>query len=287
MAEREAKDRSGSWLIETHGDSMLRIAGITGFRSWRAVRAEVVLPKQTPDGMLEVFFDDQPETPDPFLIEIATYPDRRVEDQMMRNAYLVAAARGILPDMLTLVLHPRGDYRLRGNTERRSRHDWTRFTCQWQILEMWTVLARQLLDLNDVGAIPWATLTAFAGPPELLLQECRDRIDQQARPEEHANLLAVTQVLARLRFPDPQLLALFGGSRVMIESPLIQELLTENTVKTRRLDIARLLTARFGTLPPELQAELRAITDERKLEELIPYTIQSPDLAAFRAKLVS
>ena len=102
---RDDKDRSGKWLPEHHGDSILRLGGIQGFRAWRAAQAEVVQPKQLPDSLLEVTFPDR-TTPDPFLVEIATYPDRRVNDQMLRDALIVFLDRGVLPEMLTLVLCP-------------------------------------------------------------------------------------------------------------------------------------------------------------------------------------
>jgi hypothetical protein len=73
----------------------------------------------------------------------------------------------------------------------------------------------------------------------------------------------------------------------MIESPLIQELVTETTLQTMRRAIVRILLGRFGTLPAELEAELRIVTNEKQLDELLSYSVQCPDLAAFRAKLVS
>ncbi len=85
--------------------------------------------------------------------------------------------------------------------------------------------ARQLLDANDIGLVPWVPLTRFRERPEVVLQECRRRIDEQAPANERANFLAVTQVMSRLRYNSLNLMALFGGRQAMIESPLIQELL--------------------------------------------------------------
>src|SRR5438309_10722704 len=104
---RDDKDRSGKWLIDHCGGSALRLAGVTGFQRWRPHQAEVVQPKQLPDGFLEVFFAGRPE-PDPFLLEIATFPERRVEEQVLRDALLVFLDRRMLPDVITLVLRPKG-----------------------------------------------------------------------------------------------------------------------------------------------------------------------------------
>ena len=60
---------------------------------------------------LEVLLDGQTE-PDLFLVEVATYPETRVHDQLARDAALVWLERRVLPEVLTLVLHPRGNLRV-------------------------------------------------------------------------------------------------------------------------------------------------------------------------------
>lgn len=49
-----AYDKSSKWLIEHHGDSILRLAGVQEIESWRALQPELVQPTQFPDGLLEV-----------------------------------------------------------------------------------------------------------------------------------------------------------------------------------------------------------------------------------------
>ena len=49
--------------------------------------------------------------------------------------------------------------------------------------------------------------------------------------------------------------------------------------------IVRFLTGRFGPLPSELTSELRTITDEHKLEDLVEWAARCPNLEAFRARL--
>jgi hypothetical protein len=78
----------------------------------------------------------------------------------------------------------------------------------------------------------------FPDPPETMMQRCREAIEQHAPPGEKANLLAVTQVLTYLRYNDVGLLTILGGRKVMLESPLIDELVMEKygellTEKTR------------------------------------------------------
>jgi hypothetical protein len=45
---------------------------------------------------------------DLFLIEVATYPERRVEEQLTGDMMLVYLDRGELPEAITLVLRHKG-----------------------------------------------------------------------------------------------------------------------------------------------------------------------------------
>jgi hypothetical protein len=116
-----------------------------------------------------------------------------------------------------------------------------------------------------------------------LIQQCRDRIDQQARPEEHVNLLAVTQVMTRLAYNNLDLLTILGGSRAMIESPLIEELVAQ----TMHEAILQNLETRFGSVAPEVAVAVRQILDRPRLRELHRFAVLCPDLDAFRMKIGS
>jgi hypothetical protein len=150
-------------------------------------------------------------------------------------------------------------------------------------VELWTVPAADLLAAGDVGLIPWVPLSDFADPPEAVLRQCRERIDRQAPPDERDNLLAVTQVMTRLRYNDPGLLRLFGGREAMIESPLIQELLAERMHKA----LLDFLGARFGSVPQDVETAIRAVEDESTLDELVRLAAVCPDLETFHARLRS
>ena len=269
-------DRSSKWLIQHRGDAILRLGGVAGIQSWRPMQAEVVQPRQLPDGLLEVQLLGE-EGPDLFVIEIATYPEDRVTEQVIRDTMLVHLDRRRLPEVLTLVLCPRGNVQVSGTEQLSSRQGWTRLQLSWRVVELWTLPAEELLAANDVGLIPWVPLTQFDGPPKPILQQCRERIDKQAPAEERANLLAVTQVLTRLRYNDRGLLSIFGGRRAMIESPLIQELMAERSHK----HILRFLTDRFGPVPQDIRDSLQMIQDEARLDDLVVWADRCPDLEAF------
>jgi hypothetical protein len=275
-------DRSSKWLIQHHGDAILRLAGVEDIESWRALQAEVVQPKQLPDGLLEVVLRGQ-EHPSLYIAEVATYPADRTQEQSLRDAMLVYLARRELPEVLTLVLCRKGNAATPSTAVRDSRRGWTRLQASWRVVELWDLQAEQLLAAGDIGLVPWVPLTSFAGPPEPILEACRQEIDRLADSDEHENLLAVTQVLARLRYNDPSLLAILGGKQVVIESPLIQEVFVWRV----REAILRLLATRFGPVPQDVVQSLERFQDEAQLFDLHALAATCPDLDAFRARLTA
>lgn len=102
------------------------------------------------------------------------------------------------------------------------------------------------------------------------------------QPRRLPDGLVEAQVLTGLRYNDVGLLAIIGGRRTMIESPVIQELVAEKMQD----QILRVLTARFGSVPQEIVSALRRVPEESRLEELTDWAAVCPDLAAFRARLV-
>lgn len=294
--EYQPYDKSSKWLIQHHGDSMLRLAEIGDIETWRPVQAEVVQPRQLPDGLLEARLRGE-DRDSLFLLEVATYPERRVAEQLTRDLMLVYLDRGELPEAVTLVLRPKGRYRVASRRNLRSPHGLSSFSAKWRVVELWTVPGERLLESQDVGLVPWLPLTDFASPPETVIRRCRDIIDLRAPPGEKANLLAVAQVLTRLRYNDAGLLStllgMLGGKEIMIESPLIQELfderlrevVTENIRATVQQNILAVLEARFGEVPGDVAEPIRSIVDEGRLNALVRSAASCPDLEAFRMEI--
>src|SRR5262249_16205706 len=151
-----------------------------------------------PDGLLEARFAGSAE-PRLVLVEVATYPEPRVVKQVQDDIRLVRQARGVLPDALVLCLCPRGKYRVPEQAEEQSPLGWVSESLRWKVVEVWTLSAEELLAAPRVGIVPWVLLARYDGPPEVLLQRCRDRLDREGVAQK-ANLLAVTQVFAKLKF---------------------------------------------------------------------------------------
>jgi predicted transposase YdaD len=144
--------------------------------------------------------------------------------------------------------------------------------------------AEELLAAPNVGVVPWVPLARYDGPAEVLLQRCRDRLDREGGAQQ-ANLLAVTQVFARLHFDKPEWLEILGGRKAMIESPLIQEIVEESERAGRLKATVEVLEARFGAVSPTVTAGLQQVKEEKQLARLTRHAAVCPSLQAFEDKL--
>ena len=273
------KDKSAKWLIEHHGDAILRLGGVTDLVRWQAAAAELVLPTKLPDGLLFAWRAGR-DHPELFVVEIATYPELRAAEQALRDLLLVYLVRGEVANILVLVLRPKGQLRVPDHAHRPGSDGVTALGGWWRVVELWTLPAEPVLATSDPGMMPWVPLMQADEPPQIVLQRCREVIDQHAPAEEHESLITVTQVFTRLRYKDPNLLSILGGKSVMIESPLIREIVAE----VRQKDILKFLT-RFGPVPPELAAEVRSILDETVLDAVVELSTSCPDLEHFQAEM--
>ncbi|WP_165231260.1 hypothetical protein [Aquisphaera insulae] len=300
-------DRSSKWLIQHYGDAILRLAGVVGIVRWQALQSEVVQPRALPDSLIQALLEGESE-PRLFVLEMATYPEPRVAEQAIRDAALVYLDRKILPEVVVVVLSPKGRVQVPRESEIQSVGGWTSLHLRWRVVELWTIPAGRLLESGDVGAVPWSLLGKMEGPPEPFFRRCRERIDREAPPEERENLLAVSQVLARLRYDDEGLFRWLGGEQDMLELPFLDKLkekwmreaAAEATRKaeeaareaareaahaTRVGSIIEVLTARFGARASSVRPKLAAIEDDRRLNDLVKVAAVCESLKDFRSHL--
>lgn len=280
---RQVKDRTAKWLLSHHGDSILRLAGIRGFLSCRPAAAELVAPRRWPDGILEVQY---PEGPDLVLVEIESYPDKDVDRQIAEDLEIVHLERGATPEVVCLILMPKGNLKAEGTATRRSKSGSTSVTATWPVVNLWEIDAESLLAENDPGLIPWVPLARTNRPRDEVLLECRDRLAAVPDSTDRSALLAVTAILAGLARNAKGLLNLFGGE-LMIESPVLDELKELMVRRERARVLIAILEARFGSVPAQLQTAVRAIEDSARLELLVRPAATCPDLAAFQAALAA
>jgi hypothetical protein len=285
----QERDKGGKWLICFHADALVRLAGIRRIVSWKAVQAEPVEPRRLPDGLIEVHRRGRP-LPILVALEVSTYPYERLAKQAADDALLIYLVRGVVPEVVTLILRPRGRKPVPRELVIRSEEGTASIRVEWKVIELWKVPAAELLAAGDIGLIPLVPLSAFDGPDEAILDECRERIQRDAPADERENLLSVTHFFAGLKYNDARLFKNLGGSKAMFKtgSPLLREIIEEETEKARherdRDNIIAVLAARFGPEAEALRPHVEAIGDGR-LKELIGLAATCPDLASFREQL--
>lgn len=123
MAQKS--DRSRKWLLEHQGRGLAMLGGLRDVVSCKSIQAEVAQPIRLPDGLLEVRLRGQRQ-PLLLLVEFCTYPESRTSKQMMDCIMLVIQARKVLPEMLALVLCPKGNAEVPQRHEIASKLGWTR-----------------------------------------------------------------------------------------------------------------------------------------------------------------
>lgn len=285
---RQDKDRGGKWLLAHHGDAILRLGGITGFTSWQTVQPETVAPRRLPDGVLEVRFPDDPN-PVLVLVEVETYPDADVDRQVLDDLMLIALDRKVVPEVVSLVLKPKGNLTVAGRAEQVSPRGRTRLGGSWPVVRLWEVDAEALFAAGDPGLIPWVPLTRTSDEPDALVERCRDRLQAVPDQTERMALSVVTEILAGLAFSGRRFPELFRGLNVGIEAPFQEGLRLQAEAlgrqEGRQAAIVDTLGVRFGTVPEDLTAALSTVTDERRLVALNKLAVTCADLAAFAAAL--
>ncbi len=98
-------------------------------------------------------------------------------------------------------------------------------------------------------------------------------------------MLAVTQVLARLRYNEVKLFEILGGRKAMGKSLFLDDVKEEWTREATIENLTTILVARFGAKAGALEAELKAIDDASRLKELIKLAATARTLSSFRKQL--
>jgi hypothetical protein len=275
-------DIGSKWLLHNQGKGALLVGGFMDVRRIEPMPGEIVQNRKYPDGLLRVYLNGE-RRPHHVLIEVATYPEERALQQALDDLTLSYQTLGHLPELLMLILRPKGRFRIVGRHEVRSKRGLSRLEAEWKPVELWTLPATDFLATGDVGVTPWVPLMDFDGPPESLLERCAEKIEREAHPKDRSDLLAVSQVLGGLKFPLPLLDEIFGGQEAMFESPVLQLFVAKRFHEA----ILNLLKDRFDTVPRNVTKPLREIIDEKKLHQLIVLAAKCPNLEVFREALLS
>ncbi|MBW3595839.1 MAG: DUF4351 domain-containing protein [Planctomycetes bacterium] len=283
MTEQQPYDRSSKWLIQHHGDSILRLASITSSAGAQHKRRSCSRGSFPMDCWTCACAARIRTTC--FYGKLRHFRSGGQPTNLVRDTMIVCLDRHELPEVIVLVLRPKGRYRIPTQSRLRSRRGYSSCTVRWTVIELWRLPAEKLLEAGDVGLTPWVMLADSALPPAKLAQRCRTAIEEQAPPEERQNFFAVLQVLARLRYNDPEVFAIFGGKQTMIESPLIHEVVAEAVAEAQHEMILKFLRSRFGKVPADLESQIRSVLDSERLSELGGVAGSCQNLDAFRQAL--
>ena len=286
-------DRAAKWLMKHQGASLLWLAGEEReIESYEAIQAEVVMPSKLPDGLFDVKFASPPSR-GLHLLEAFVYSDRRAEAQIVRDAELVHADRGELPEIFVMTLHRRGRYRIPNHTTIVSDGGNTSLKLKWKTRELWRIPAAKLLARDDPGLIPWVPLCGTRRSTKRLLAECRQRIETQAPPEHQEALLVTTHVYANLRFGDVDALKILGDRKMLAETPLIQKFIEQGREEGIEQGMAKgnanaaleILTHRFRTIPKGLISKLNQVSNFKESSKLPTLALSCKDLKEFEKSL--
>lgn len=284
----QSNDRSAKYLIEKHGDAILKLAAVPPFTSWRAVANEQVAPRRTPDGLLEVQFADHP-APTPVVIEVESRSSADNARQMAEDLALVYLTTGVWPDGILVVLNGPRDPAADDAVTLASAGGTSAAAVRWRTVRVWQLQAEDVFAAGDVGLLPLVPLTQSPLPPEDLLARCRAEIDRLAPPDDRDELLIVTRLIAGFRYNDRALLDILLGGRMLTESPEYIRIRTEGRTEGKAELLHELirdeLHARFGQLPAAVAGDVSAVTDVRRLRGLYAVAQTCPDVAAFSAAL--
>src|SRR5205823_5012070 len=132
-----------------------RLAGVDDVTAWRALQAEVVQPAQLPDGLLAVRRRGR-RREQLYVIEVATYPERRAQEQLVRDTMLVYLNYRVVPDAVAVVLRPKGRLQIASSMAEPSSEGWSELALRWRVVELWTLPAGDLLATEEPGMMPWA-----------------------------------------------------------------------------------------------------------------------------------
>ena len=106
------------------------------------------------------------------------------------------------------------------------------------------------------------------------------QIDEEALPEERENLLAVTQVLASLRYNEawtvPAPGRAKGHDRITCTSRTQGGVDPRSGCRSGRSAIVDFLVARFGPQAEEIATQFESIADDARLKDLVKFARRLP-----------
>ena len=138
---------------------------------------------------------------------------------------------------------------------------------RYRVIRLWEQDPAPLLA--NPALLPLAAL-AKTDSPNVLLERVAAEVDMIEEPRQRGNLSACVQVLAGLRF-DQNLIRQLFREEIMQESVIYQEIIQKGLQQGKREEarslIMRMMARRLGTVDPQMQHRVQALSLEQ-LEDL-------------------
>ena len=99
-----------------------------------------------------------------YVLEVSAYPYSRLAKQAVDDALLVYLTHGVVPEVVSIVLRPRGRKPAPRELAVVSEEGTTRIHVAWKVVEVWKIPAAELLASGDVGLIPLVPLARVRRP---------------------------------------------------------------------------------------------------------------------------
>ncbi|MBA4065089.1 MAG: hypothetical protein C0501_15525 [Isosphaera sp.] len=203
------------------------------------------------------------------------FPDRL----LLYNVLLEDRYGGPVHTVALLLRREANTSGLTGDLVRRSADGREYLRFGYAVVRVWELAADALLA-GGLGAAPLALLTDDAAPrlPQVV-SRFADRVTREAGATEAENLLlSCAYLLLGLRYDKAVARTLFHGVQKMRESSTYQAILEEGAVMANQDAVLALLGERFGAVPPEVEARVRATTDPDRLRAALlqVYRVAAP-----------
>lgn len=193
--------------------------------------------------------------------------------RMLRYNVLLLARHGLPVQSAVILLRPEASGpAMTGKLEYQLPNGKRYLEFDYQMLRLWQVPVETILA-GGIGTLPLAPL-ARVDPQELqgIIQQMDRRFNQKTTPAEAAVLWTSTYWLMGLRYSSGFTTHLLKGVRAMKESVTYQATLAEGEEKGIVKGIRKTLylqgEKRFGLPKEEVSAQIEAISDQGRLEQL-------------------
>ena len=247
---------------------------------------EAVAVQRTSDALYKVNEDGYEYL---MLVEFQTRPDKKMARRLLE--YTAMHHRFHEMPVYPVIINLTGS-----RQERKYTVDCLELTVvdfNYRQLNLQDIPGRELLYCGPVGLLPLAPLMRQDDSPEVVLEKCAKRLENEiSEVDEQSTLYLALGVMAALKFPKNLIQKVLEVGR-MENSPLFEGIREEWEAKGEAKGKAEgmaeiffdMLEAKFGKVPDELRARLNASKNQEDIKQAMRKAVTSDTLEEYMAKL--